>query len=81
MPNEHVEHKEMGGRLARDQLKMKLPEFAARTARQTSGDKPPALLLCLYSDILFAGLTSRAVETVKGCLENIALPMISPPSP
>ena len=37
LPNEHVENREMGGRLARDQLKMKLPEFAGRTTRQTSG--------------------------------------------
>lgn len=33
----YAETKEMGGRMARDQLKMKLPEFAARTGRTGSG--------------------------------------------
>lgn len=33
----YAETREMGGRIARDQLKMKLPAFAARTGRTTSG--------------------------------------------
>lgn len=40
LPNEYAETREMGGRLAREQLKMKLPEFAGRTGRQTSGKTP-----------------------------------------